>query len=131
MNLLFQIFIYPSFPIVPCYLQNKSTSEITSPTLRNLLYVSLFVLGRKYNYCLIFNALLFTHCEEKKHLPMPSARPNFFFGRLKSKFWKFWLAKNMKILYKNEGPKSFGYPNFFGQKYFWSSKWHRSTIVSK
>ena len=46
---------------------------------------------------------------------MPSARPKFFW-QAKIKFWlaeKIWLAKNIKILYNNEGPKTFGWPNIF------------------
>ena len=46
-----------------------------------------------------------------------------FFGRPKFNFdqpKQIWPAKTIKILYKNEGPKSFGQPNIFlaGQKYF-------------
>ena len=42
--------------------------------------------------------------------------PKFNFDKPK----KIWPAKTIKILYKNEGPKSFGQPNIFlaGQKYF-------------
>ena len=58
-----------------------------------------------------------------------------FFGRPKSNFGQpkiISLTKNIKIVYKNEGPKNFGQPNFFlaGQKYFWSSRWHRQKTLS-
>ena len=54
-------------------------------------------------------------------IPMPDAyaicSTKIFFGWPKSNFCEpkiIWLAKNIKILYKNEGPKNFGQADGIG-----------------